>query len=76
MRSRLSVLRHATTVTVMPQMIILVGIFENAPNKIILRKSKNQGWEFAHLISERIASFEQISNSLKKRAIHLFAYFW
>ena len=39
-----------------------------------------QGWEFAHRISERIARFlpknEQISDLLKKRAIHSFAHFW
>ena len=40
----------------------------------------NQGWEFAHRFSERIALFlpknEQMSDSLKKRVIHSFAHFW
>ena len=42
--------------------------------------SYKQGWEFAHLFSERIARFlpknEQMSDLLKKRAIHPFAHFW
>ena len=41
---------------------------------------KQGGWEFAHLISERIARFlsknERISDSLKKNVIHSFAHFW
>ena len=41
--------------------------------------TKNHGWEFAHLFSEQIARFlrknEQMSDSLKKRAICSFAHF-
>ena len=45
-----------------------------------MKKTLPQGWEFAHRFSEQIARFlqknEQMSDSLKKRAIHSFAQFW
>ena len=55
------------------------SLLAHMPYVVTAREAKIQGWEFAHLISERIARFlsknEQMSNSLKKMSdslIHSF----